>query len=143
MTTIADCTFRELPRIARDEGNITVLEGLDVVPFDVARVFYIYDVVGGADRGGHAHRRLQQFVVAAMGAFNVIVDDGTERRSVELNRAYRGLYLPAGIWSELVNFSSGAVAIVLASIPYDEADYVRDHDEFLALRRSGALPATA
>lgn len=138
MTTIDDCVIRELPRIHRSEGDITAIEGLHPVPFDVARVFYIYDVVGGADRGGHAHRRLQQFVVAVMGGFSVVVDDAERRQTVELNRAYYGLYLPPGIWSELVNFSSGAVAVVLASIPYDEADYLRDHDEFVAWKRAGA-----
>jgi hypothetical protein len=131
-----DCRLLELPKIFMPEGSITPLEGAgDVVPFEIARVFYLYDVVGGAVRGGHAHIELEQFVVAAMGGFTVSLWDGTERREVELNRAYCGLYVPPSVWMDLVNFSSGAVSVVLASHYYEEEDYIRDPDEFVAYRR--------
>jgi dTDP-4-dehydrorhamnose 3,5-epimerase-like enzyme len=96
----------------------------------------VYDVVGGAVRGGHAHVELEQFVVAVMGSLTVLVDDGEERREVDLNRAYHGLYIPQHIWADLVNFSSGAVAVVLASLPYDEGEYIRDYDAFRSHRRA-------
>jgi dTDP-4-dehydrorhamnose 3,5-epimerase-like enzyme len=118
------------------EGSITPLEGAgDVVPFDIERVFYTYDVVGGAVRGGHAHKELEQFVVAVMGGFTAVLWDGEQERAVELNRAYQGLHVPATIWMDLINFSSGAVAVVLASDHYEEADYIRDRDQFAAYRR--------
>lgn len=118
------------------EGSITPLEGGgDVVPFEIQRVFYMYDVVGGAVRGGHAHKGLEQFIVATMGGFTVVLWDGQHERHVELNRAYEGLYVPPPIWMDLVNFSSGAVAVVLASQHYEEADYIRNRDEFAAYRR--------
>lgn len=129
-TTIDDCRVIDLPRIARPQGNITPVEGCETVPFEIERVYYLYDVVGGAERGGHAHRVLEQLIVAVMGAFTVTIDDGRTRREVELNRAYRGLYLPPMIWRELVNFSSGAVCVVLASRRYEEEDYIRDYEEF-------------
>ena len=136
MTSVDDCRVLELPKIFMPEGSITPLEGAsEVVPFEIARVFYLYDVVGGAVRGGHAHIELEQFVVAAMGGFMVSLWDGEQRREVELNRAYEGLYVPAGIWMDLVNFSSGAVSVVLASHYYEEEDYIRDPGEFVACRR--------
>jgi WxcM-like, C-terminal len=121
----------DLPRIADPRGNLTALEGGVHVPFDIARVIYLYDVPGGESRGGHAHRELQQLIVAAAGSFDVIVDDGTEVARFHLNRSYFGLYVPPMTWRELDNFSSGSVSLALASAPYDEADYYRDHDEFL------------
>jgi hypothetical protein len=136
MTTVDDCRLIELPKIFRPEGSITVVEAqTDVVPFPIARVFYVYDVVGGAVRGGHAHKELEQFLVAAMGGFTVELWDGERRREVELNRAYWGLHVPPPIWTDLVNFTSGAVSVVIASHPFDEADYLRDHESFLAHRR--------
>src|SRR5205085_5201623 len=125
VTTASDCQLLELPRIERPEGNLTPVEGGATIPFQIARVYYIYDVVAGSDRGGHAHRNLEQVIVAAMGGFTVVLDDGRERREVELNRAYHGLYVPHMIWRELVNFTSGAVCVCLASLPFDEADYIR------------------
>ena len=134
--SLEDCRLLDLPKIFMPEGSITPLEGRgDIVPFEIARVFYLYDVVGGAVRGGHAHIELEQFVVAAMGGFTVSVWDGERRRDVELNRAYQGLYVPPSIWMDLVNFSSGAVSVVLASHVYEEEDYIRDRDEFVAYRR--------
>jgi len=141
MTTVADCRLLDLPRISRPEGDLTPVEGGVDVPFDIARVYYIYDVVGGAERGGHAHLGLEQLIVAAMGGFTVVLDDGATRREVELNRAFRGLYMPRLIWREIVNFTSGGVCVVLASQLYDEADYIRDYEEFVRLR--GRLGSTA
>jgi uncharacterized RmlC-like cupin family protein len=136
VTSVDDCRLVELPKHAHPRGNITHVEGgSDVVPFEIARVFYLYDIVGGAVRGGHAHKQLEQFIVAAMGGFTVSLWDGERRRDVELNRAYAGLYVPSPIWMDLVNFSSGAVSVVLASHEYEEADYIRDPDEFVDYRR--------
>ena len=136
MTGVDDCLLLELPKIFMPEGSITPLEGgSDLVPFEIERVFYLYDVVGGAVRGGHAHKELEQFIVAAMGGFTVSLWDGQQRRDVDLNRAYQGLYVPPGIWMDLVNFSSGAVSVVLASQHFDEADYIRDRDAFVSYRR--------
>jgi hypothetical protein len=129
---IEDCKVLELPVIHAPEGNLTFVEAQRHVPFDVARVYYMYDVPGGATRGGHAHKELQQLIVAMSGSFEVVLDDGSERKTVLLNRSYYGLYLPAMIWRELVNFSSGSVCMVLASAYFDEADYYRDYDEFQA-----------
>jgi hypothetical protein len=127
-----DCRIIDLPRITDPRGNLTFIEGLRHLPFDIARVYYLYDVPGGESRGGHAHRQLEQFVIAMSGSFDVVLDDGTARRTVSLNRSYYGLYMPRMIWRELVNFSSGSVCTVLASRPYEEEDYFRDYDEFVA-----------
>jgi hypothetical protein len=136
MTGVDDCRLIELPKIFMPEGSITPLEGSsDVVPFEIARVFYLYDVVGGAVRGGHAHRELEQLIVAVMGGLTVSLWDGEQRRDIELNRAYQGLYVPPPIWTDLVNFSSGAVSVVLASRHFEESDYIRDVDDFVAYRR--------
>jgi dTDP-4-dehydrorhamnose 3,5-epimerase-like enzyme len=135
VNTVDDCRLIELPRVERPEGSITPVEAGRTVPFELARVYYIYDLVGGSERGGHAHLELEQLLVSVMGAFTVVIDDGQDRREVELSRAYRGLYIPRLIWRELHNFSSGAVCVVLASISYSEADYVREYGTFLRLRR--------
>ena len=127
---LSDCRIVELPRINDPRGNLTFIEGGDQVPFDVARVYYLYDVPGGESRGGHAHRQLQQFIVAASGSLDVLVDDGVHRERFFLNRSYYGLYIPRMVWRELDNFSSGSVCLVLASEHYDEADYYRDYGEF-------------
>jgi hypothetical protein len=135
MRTVDDCRVLDLPKIFMPEGSITPIEGAgDIVPFEIARVFYLYDVVGGAERGGHAHKVLEQFIVAVMGGFTVSLWDGDRQRDVELNRAYRGLYVPPSIWTQLGNFSSGAVSVVLASHVYEEADYIRDRDQFVSFR---------
>jgi hypothetical protein len=135
-TTVDDCRVLDLPRFSMPEGSISVVEGGDNVPFEIQRVFYLYDIPGGESRGGHAHFELQQLIVSCLGAFDVLVDDGVRTRTIALNRSYYGLYVPAGIWAHLMNFSSGAITLVLASLPYDESDYVRSHDQFVRLKRA-------
>jgi len=142
VTTIDDCHVIELPKIARREGNITPVQSGEAISFDIARVYYLYDVPGGATRGGHAHKELQQLIVALMGCFEVVLDDGQRQKTVVLNRAYYGLYVPRLIWRELINFSSGGICLVLASLKYDEQEYLRRYDEFLAFKQNAA-PATA
>jgi dTDP-4-dehydrorhamnose 3,5-epimerase-like enzyme len=127
---LGECVLMELPKITDPRGNLTFIESNRHVPFEVKRVYYLYDVPGGETRGGHAHRQLEQLIVAAMGSFEVVLDDGRERKNVFLNRSYYGLYVPRLIWRELQNFSSGSVCLVLASEHYDESDYYRDYDEF-------------
>jgi dTDP-4-dehydrorhamnose 3,5-epimerase-like enzyme len=129
--TVPGCRIIELPRITDPRGNLTVIEGHGHAPFDVQRVYYLYDVPGGEFRGGHAHRELEQLIIAAAGSFDVIVDDGTHVGRFALNRSYYGLYLPPMVWHELDNFSSGSVALSLASHKYDESDYYRDYDDFV------------
>lgn len=124
------CRVVDLPRITDPRGNLTFVEGGRHVPFDIARVYYLYDVPGGESRGGHAHRGLQQLVIAASGSFDVLVDDGTHRERFFLNRSYHGLLIPQLVWRELDDFSSGGVCLVLASEAYDEDDYFRDYDVF-------------
>lgn len=131
MATIANCMILDLPKITNRQGNITPVEGMKDVPFDIARVYYLYDVPGGASRAGHAHKELQQLIVAVMGAFDIILDDGVKRKTIHLDRAYYGIYIPKMIWRELENFSSGAICLVLASLPYDEGDYYRNYEEYL------------
>lgn len=127
---VADCKLLDLPVVRNPQGNLTFVEAQRHVPFQIERVYYMYDVPGGATRGGHAHRALEQLIVAMSGSFEAVVDDGSERKNITLNRSYVGLYLPPMIWRELVNFSSGSVCMVLASAYYDEADYYRDYKEF-------------
>jgi hypothetical protein len=137
VNTVADCRLIELPQLSRPEGAISVVEGeADVIPFRIARTFYVYDVVGGAIRGGHAHRELEQFLVAVMGGFTVLLWDGTEQRDIAMNRPYFGLYVPPLIWTDLVDFTSGAVCVVLASLPYEERDYFRDRGDLVAHRQA-------
>jgi len=129
-TGVERCQILELPRINDVRGNLTFVEAERHIPFPLKRVYYLYDVPGGASRGGHAHRKLQQFIIAASGSFDIVVDDGSRRRQFHLNRSYHGLYIPAMIWRELENFSSGSICLVLASELFDEADYFRDYDEY-------------
>ena len=130
--SVDDCRLVELPVIHNPQGNLTFIEGSEQVPFEIARVYYLYDVPGGATRGGHAHKQLQQLLIAMSGSFEVKLDDGARRRSIQLNRSYVGLYLPTMIWREIVDFSSGSVCMVLASAPYEEDDYIREYDAFRA-----------
>ena len=128
---VESCCLVDLPKIADPRGNLTFVEGGSHVPFDIQRVYYLYDVPGGAERGGHAHKGLQQLIIAMSGSFDVVLDDGREKKRYHLNRSYNGLYVCPMIWRELDNFSSGSVCMVLASNLYDEADYYRDYDEFV------------
>lgn len=129
--SLSTCRIIELPKITDPRGNLTFIEGGNHIPFDIRRVYYLYDVPGGAERGGHAHRNLHQLIVAMSGSFDIILDDGREKRRFHLNRSYYGLYVCPMIWRELDNFSSGSVCMVLASNLYDEGDYYRDYDQFL------------
>lgn len=128
---INQCKIIELPKISDPRGNLSVIEGGEHVPFDIKRVYYLYDVPGGAERGGHAHKALNQLIIAMSGSFDVLLDDGYEKKRFHLNRSYFGLYVCPMIWRELDNFSSGSVCMVLASNHYDENDYYRDYEEFL------------
>lgn len=122
----------DLPIIADTRGNLTFIEGEVHIPFPIERVFYLYDVPGGSLRAGHAHRELQQFIVAMSGSFDVTLDDGKQRKKFHLNRSFKGLYIKPMVWREIDNFSSGSVCLVLASRRYDESDYYRDYDDFQA-----------
>lgn len=128
--SVEDCRVIDLPKIHDPRGNLTFIEGGNHIPFDIQRVFYLYDVPGGSDRGGHALKKCHQFLVAMSGSFDVILDDGRTKKRVHLNRSYYGLYLPPAIWREMDNFSSGSVCMVLASHKYDEHDYYRDYDRY-------------
>lgn len=133
--SIIDCQIINLPKITDHRGNLTFIEGGRHIPFDIKRVYYLYDVPGGASRAAHGHRNLRQLMVSMAGAFDVTLDDGYERKVFHLNRSYYGLYVPSMIWRDLDNFSSGSVCMVLASDVYDEGDYFRDYDTFLAAAR--------
>jgi dTDP-4-dehydrorhamnose 3,5-epimerase-like enzyme len=137
--SLSDVKIINLPKISDRRGNLTFIEGNRHVPFEIKRVFYLYDVPSGESRGGHAHKRLHQFIIAVSGSFDVILDDGFERMRYHLNRPYSGLYIPPMIWRELDNFSSGAVCLVLASEFYDEDDYIRDYESFKKMAREKRL----
>jgi dTDP-4-dehydrorhamnose 3,5-epimerase-like enzyme len=124
------CRLIELPRVTDRRGNLTFIEENRHIPFGIRRVYYLYDVPGGEARGGHAHKQLQQFIIAASGSFDVVVDDGSNRARYSLNRSYYGLYIPSLVWREIDNFSSGSVCLVLASDHFSESDYIRDHNAF-------------
>mgnify|MGYP000768154000 CR=1 FL=1 len=129
----------DLPRITDPRGNLSVVQGGSHIPFDIRRVFYLYDVPGGATRGGHAHHREQQVLIAVSGSFDVELDDGHEKMRVTLNRPFRGVLIPPGVWRELDNFSSGSVCLTLSSIDYDESDYIRDYETFKRLSENGQI----
>ena len=129
----------DIPIVHDQRGNLSVVEGGDLVPFDIKRLYYLYDVPGGATRGGHAHKNLRQLIIAASGSFDVVLDNGKTRQKFSLNRSYKGLYIPTMIWREIENFSSGAVCMVLASEHYDESDYIYDYNEFLKLKEDGKI----
>lgn len=132
--TVNSCKIIELPVVNDPRGNLTYIEQGNHIPFEIQRVYYLYDVPGGAERGGHAHKELQQLIVAMAGSFDVVVDDGNNKKRFHLNRSYYGLYVPTMIWRELDNFSSGSVCMVLASNRYQESDYYRDYSDFLLAR---------
>ena len=129
---LSDCRLIEFPKIGNASGNLTFIENIRHIPFRIERVYYTYDVPGGAVRGGHAHKALQQVIIAMSGSFDIVLDDGTEKRRFHLNRSYSGLYVCPMMWREIDNFSSGSVCLVLASAVYDESDYYRDYQSFLS-----------
>lgn len=128
---ISDCALIDLPKIQNRSGNITAIENNLDIPFEVKRIFYLYDIPGGESRGAHAHKQCQQFLVAASGSFEVQLDDGIEKKTVMLNQPYKGLYVPPGIWASEINFSSGAICLVMTSDKFEEDDYIRDYQDFL------------
>lgn len=135
--SVYDCTIIELDKHHSDrKGNISVVENNITIPFDVKRVYYLYDIPGGESRGAHAHKELSQLIVAVSGSFNVTLDDGNVKRTFTLNRPYQGLYVVPGIWRDLSDFSSGSVCMVLASEKYDENDYIRDYNIFLEFKKN-------
>ncbi len=131
MTPLDQVELVDLPRISDPRGNLTFIEGGQHIPFDIKRAYYLYDVPGGAERGGHAHLGLQQLIIAMSGSFDVVLDDGHRKERIHLNRSYTGLRVVPMIWRELDNFSSGSVCLVLASNVYEESDYIRDYDKFI------------
>jgi hypothetical protein len=139
MLSICDAAIIQFPKILDDRGNLTYVEGNCHVPFDIERVYWIYDVPGGEVRGGHAYKELQEFFVALSGSFDVVLDDGKARRVITLNRSYFGLYVPKMIWRHLENFATNSVCLILASLPYSQHDYIRDYESYLeANKRTGA-----
>lgn len=133
-STVYDCTIIELDKHHHEKGNISVVENLATVPFDVKRIYYLYDIPGGESRGGHAHKCLYQLIIAASGSFSVTLDDGDVKRTFTLNRPYQALLVVPGIWRELDDFSSGSVCLVLASDLYSEDDYIRMYEDFLEMK---------
>ena len=134
--SIKECKIIELPKISDSRGNLTFIESYRHIPFEIKRAYYLYDVPGGADRGGHAHKELQQLIIALAGSFDVKLDDGTQSSLFHLNRSYQGLLVNTMIWREISNFSSGSVCLVLASTFFQEDDYYRDYEEFVRAVRS-------
>jgi len=129
--TINDCTIINLPKITDPRGNLTFIEENNHIPFEIKRVFYLYDVPGGADRAGHALKKCHQFLIAMSGSFDVVISDGKDNKRIHLNRSYYGLHIPSMIWREIDNFSSGSVCLALASTIYDPDDYYRDYNEYI------------
>jgi len=134
ISTIYDCSVLEFKRIHYRAGNITPIEGLINIPFKISRVFYLYDIPGGEDRGAHAHKECHQLLIAASGSFDILIDDGINKRIVTLNRPNFGLHIPPGIWASEMGFSSGAICLVLTSHKYYESDYIRSYDDFKSLK---------
>ena len=137
--TIDDVKIIELPKFTDPRGNLSFVEQLNHIPFEIKRTYWIYDVPGGENRGGHAFRCNQEFIIALSGAFDVTVDDGISRKTFLLNRSYYGLYVPAGLWREMENFSTNSLALEFGSIHYSEADYVRDYSEYLKMKKNGTI----
>ena len=133
---LSDIKIVELPKFLDERGNLSVIEENKNIPFKIERVYWIYDVPGGEKRGGHAYRNNEEFIVALSGAFDIIINDGREKRRFQLNRSYYGLYVPNGFWREMDNFSTNSLAVVLSSTKYNEDDYIRDYDEFINLNKN-------
>ena len=137
--TVNNCKVVELPRILDARGNLSFVEQYNQIPFAIRRTYWIYDVPGGETRGGHAFRQNQEFIVALSGAFDVVVNDGENMKTITLNRSYYGLYVPAGLWREMNNFSTNSLALEFGSEHYDETDYIRDYDDFIKLKENGKI----
>lgn len=133
--TVYDCNIIELPKHHHEKGNLSVIQNRIHLPFDIKRVFYLYDIPGGESRGAHAHKECHQFLIAASGSFEVFMDDGSVCRTVQLNRPFYGLHIPPGIWAAEQNFSSGSVCLVFASENYDEKDYIRNYNDFIEYQK--------
>jgi len=133
--SVSDCPVIELPKIENRSGNLTSIQNSIEIPFDIKRIFYLYDIPGGKDRGAHAHIECHQFLIAGSGSFDVLLDDGKSKKLVTLNQPFRGLHIPPGIWASEINFSSGSICLVLASHKYDEKDYIREYDKFLNYKK--------
>jgi dTDP-4-dehydrorhamnose 3,5-epimerase-like enzyme len=129
----------QLPKFLDERGNLSFVEQEKHIPFVIRRTYWLYDVPGGECRGGHAYKENQEFIVALSGSFDVVLDDGTEKKTFTLNRSYYGLYVPKGLWREMENFSTNSLAMILSSTDYDANDYVRDYDEFLTLKREDKI----
>ena len=136
ITTVYDCSVIKFSKINNRQGNITPIQGQKDIPFEITRVFYLYDIPGGEDRGAHSHKECHQLLIAASGSFDIMLDDGNIKRIVTLNRPCMGLHIPPGIWAAEQSFSSGAICLVLASHKYDENDYIRDYDTFLKYKQN-------
>lgn len=137
--TVEDVKMVELPKFADPRGNLSFVEQLNHIPFEIKRTYWIYDVPGGENRGGHAFKQNEEFIVALSGAFDVIVDDGQNKKTFTLNRSYYGLYVPAGLWREMENFSTNSLALEFGSIHYDEQDYIRDYQDYLKMKKDGTI----
>jgi len=135
---IFDCKILSLPKIGDERGNLSIIEQAKQIPFEIRRVHWIYDVPGGVNRGGHAYKETEEFIVALSGSFDVVVDDGEGRKAYSLNRSYFGLYVPKGMWRTMTNFSTNSLALVLSSTEYDENDYVSDFEEYKAWRKDSS-----
>ena len=139
MATVEDVRIVELPKFLDARGNLSFVEQNNHIPFEIKRTYWIYDVPGGESRGGHAFRQNQEFIVSLSGAFDVTVDDGKEKKVFNMNRSYYGLYIPAGLWREMTNFSTNSLALEFGSIHYDRYDYVENYDTFLKLKNNGEI----
>lgn len=137
--TVEDVRIIELPKFTDPRGNLSFVEQLNHIPFEIKRTYWIYDVPGGEARGGHAFKQNQEFIVALSGAFDVIIDDGTNKKMFTMNRSYYGLYVPAGLWREMEDFSTNSLALEFGSIHFDVNDYIRDYDEFLKMKRNDEI----
>lgn len=137
--SVEDVRIVELPKFADPRGNLSFVEQLNHIPFEIKRTYWIYDVPGGENRGGHAFKANEEFIVALSGAFDVIVDDGVNKKKFSLNRSYYGLYVPAGLWREMENFSTNSLALEFGSIHYDENDYIRDYADYLKMKKDGTV----
>ncbi len=137
--TVEDVKIIELPKFLDARGNLSFAENFKQIPFEIKRTYWIYDVPGGEGRGGHAYRENEEFIIALSGAFDVVVDDGKQKKTFTLNRSYYGLYVPKGLWREMENFSTNAFALEFGSSPYSGSDYIRDYQQFLNLKNNGKI----